>query len=252
MGLMLYGVPGCGKTSTIKAIANYTQRHIVSVPLNRIKTCKELLSIFYEEQVNHMNIPLCKRLYVLEDIDCSELKDIVRERSSEDNDSNKDSDQESGNGAGIGDEETKNFLSLFNGPKDKVANWMKAKKQLTLAGILEVLDGVMEMDGRMLAITTNYPERLDSALIRPGRIDVKLNFRRCTNLCLVQMYEHFFKDRESSSLWPKTFERSQLPDDRWTPAEATHILLNNIYDPQQGLQQLTNEYPHTKKELEAK
>ena len=252
MGLMLYGVPGCGKTSTIKAIANYTQRHIVSVPLNRIKTCKELLSIFYEEQVNHMNIPLCKRLYILEDIDCSELKDIVRERSSEDNDSNKDSDQESGNGAGIGDEETKNFLSLFNGPKDKVANWMKDKKQLTLAGILEVLDGVMEMDGRMLVITTNYPERLDSALIRPGRIDVKLNFRRCTNLCLVQMYEHFFKDRDSSSLWPNTFERSQLPDDRWTPAEATQILLNNIHDPQQGLQQLTNEYPHTKKELEAK
>jgi DNA replication protein DnaC len=250
IGLLLYGVPGCGKTSTIKAIANYTQRHIVSVPLNRIKTCKELLSIFYEEQINHMNIPLSKRLYVLEDIDCSELKDIVRERSSEDSDSNKDSDQDSGNGAVIGDEETKNFLNLFKGPKDKVANWMKEKKQLTLAGILEVLDGVMEMDGRMLVITTNYPERLDAALIRPGRIDVKLNFGRCTSHCLVQMYEHFFNDRESSSLWPKTFERSQLPDDRWTPAEATQILLNNIHDPHQGLQHLLYEYPQTKKSLE--
>jgi chaperone BCS1 len=31
-----------------------------------------------------------------------------------------------------------------------------------------VLDGVMEMEGRMLVITTNYLEKLDKALIRPG------------------------------------------------------------------------------------
>ena len=49
-------------------------------------------------------------------------------------------------------------------------------QKLTLANLLEVLDGVMEMDGRMLVITTNYPERLDKALIRPGRIDRKIEF----------------------------------------------------------------------------
>jgi len=250
MGLMLFGVPGCGKTSTIKAIANYTQRHIVSVPLNRIKTCKELLSIFYEEQINHMNIPLGKRLYVLEDIDCSELKDVVRERANEDSD--KESEKDSGNDAGIGDLETQNFLNLFKGSKTKVGDWMKDKKQLTLAGILEVLDGVMEMDGRMLVITTNYPERLDAALIRPGRIDVKLKFQRCTNQCLVQMYEHFFNDREKSTLWPTTFDKSQLPGDRWTPAEATQILLSNIHDPPKGLDQLVNDYPQVKEDLESK
>jgi len=250
IGLMLYGVPGCGKTSTIKAIANYTQRHIVSVPLNRIKTCKELLSIFYEEQINHMNIPLNKRLYVLEDIDCSELKDIVRDRANEDSD--KESEKDSGNDAGIGDQETQNFLNLFKGSNTKVGNWMKDKKQLTLAGILEVLDGVMEMDGRMLVITTNYPERLDAALIRPGRIDVKLKFQRCTNQCLVQMYEHFFNDREKSTLWPTSFDKSLLPNDRWTPAEATQILLNNIHDPPKGLMQLVNDYPQAKEDLESK
>ena len=252
MGLMLHGVPGCGKTSTIKAIANYTQRHIVSVPLNRIKTCKELLSIFYEEQINHMNIPLSKRLYVLEDIDCSELKDIVRDRSSGDNDQSKDSDQDSGTGAAIGDEETQNFLNLFKGSPSKVGGFLKDKKQLTLAGILEVLDGVMEMDGRMLVITTNYPERLDAALIRPGRIDVKLKFERCTNQCLIQMYEHFFNDRDLASLWPEKFDKTQLPDDIWTPAEATQILLNNIHDPHRGLEQLVNNLPNTKEGIEIK
>ena len=42
--------------------------------------------------------------------------------------------------------------------------------------MLEVLDGMMERDGRMLIITTNYPEKLDEALIRPGRIDLKVKF----------------------------------------------------------------------------
>ena len=36
--------------------------------------------------------------------------------------------------------------------------------KLTLATLLEVLDGVMEMDGRMLVITTNYPEKLDKVI----------------------------------------------------------------------------------------
>ena len=29
-------------------------------------------------------------------------------------------------------------------------------------------------EGRMLFMTTNHPERLDSALVRPGRVDLKV------------------------------------------------------------------------------
>merc|ERR1711874_340042 len=86
MGFMFYGDPGCGKTSTIKAIANHTQRHIVSVPLNKIKTAKELLNVFYNTNINYKDIPLDKRLYVLEDIDAADLKDTVGERSSKEKD----------------------------------------------------------------------------------------------------------------------------------------------------------------------
>merc|ERR1712183_860654 len=134
MGFLFYGDPGCGKTSTIKAIANHTQRHIVSVPLNKIKTAKELLNVFYNTNINYKDIPLDKRLYVLEDIDAADLKDPLA--------------------------------------YDKKFGVQK----LTLAALLEVLDGVMEMEGRMLIITTNSPEKLDKALIRPGRIDMKVHF----------------------------------------------------------------------------
>jgi len=43
---------------------------------------------------------------------------------------------------------------------------------ISLSGFLNVLDGVMTPHGLMLIMTSNYKERLDPAIIRPGRIDV--------------------------------------------------------------------------------
>lgn len=42
---------------------------------------------------------------------------------------------------------------------------------LNLAGLLNVLDGVVDTPGRLLVLSTNHPEVLDPALIRPGRIN---------------------------------------------------------------------------------
>jgi mitochondrial chaperone BCS1 len=47
------------------------------------------------------------------------------------------------------------------------------KKPITLAGLLNAIDGVFSRDGRLLIMTTNYPEKLDAALTRPGRVDLK-------------------------------------------------------------------------------
>lgn len=46
--------------------------------------------------------------------------------------------------------------------------------ELSLSGLLNVLDGVIDAPGRMVMLTTNHPEVLDPALIRPGRVDKKL------------------------------------------------------------------------------
>jgi len=245
-GFMFYGLPGCGKTSTIKAMANYTKRHIVSVPLSKVKSCKDLLDVFYKTRINGNYIPLHKRLYVLEDIDCDDLKHIVAERNKKSPSSDDDSDRSDDDG------EKDNFLlqALMKNNKANAENGGKKggfmnffSSNLTLAGILEVLDGVMEMDGRMLVMTTNYPERLDSALIRPGRIDVKLNFGKCTTHCLGEMYEHFFEDPTNSQIWPENFDKTSLPNERWTPAEASQILLNNMDNPHQALDHFIKEFP---------
>lgn len=42
---------------------------------------------------------------------------------------------------------------------------------LTLSGILNALDGIQTLSGNVVFLTTNYLERLDAALLRPGRTD---------------------------------------------------------------------------------
>ena len=51
---------------------------------------------------------------------------------------------------------------------------------LTFSGLLNALDGVSSAEGRIILMTTNHVERLDPALIRPGRADVKLLLENAT------------------------------------------------------------------------
>ncbi len=48
--------------------------------------------------------------------------------------------------------------------------------KLTFSGLLNAIDGLSAAEGRLIVITTNHPERLDPALIRPGRIDRRFEF----------------------------------------------------------------------------
>ena len=51
------------------AIANFTQRHILSISLSDVRTEKDFRHIFNSEYINGKRIGFHKRLYVLEDID---------------------------------------------------------------------------------------------------------------------------------------------------------------------------------------
>jgi len=246
MGFLFYGDPGCGKTSTIKAIANHTQRHIVSIPLNKIRTAKELLHGFYSSSMNYKEIPLNKRLYVLEDIDAADLKETVGERSEKEGgksknkkkekDDNDDSDCESSQGTSRKPEEDIDF-NLLHLLKPTALDKLGKSNKLTLASLLEVLDGVMEMDGRMIVITTNYPEKLDKALIRPGRIDMKVKFNKMTARSILEMYEYYF-DTAAPPQFEHGGETKGLPDYKWSPAEVTQVFLNNMHCPEKALTQL--------------
>ena len=69
----------------------------------------------------------------------------------------------------------------------------KPPDALNLQGILNILDGVVDTPSRMVIMTTNHPEQLDPALIRPGRIDKKLHLGYMGPFEVSKMLEHYFE-----------------------------------------------------------
>lgn len=79
------------------------------------------------------------------------------------------------------------------GPPDSTA-------RLTLAGLLNALDGALAQEGRLIFMTTNNVERLDPALLRPGRVDVRLDFGPCTLGQLRRYACHFYPEANPDAM----------------------------------------------------
>jgi ATP-dependent 26S proteasome regulatory subunit len=230
LGFLFFGEPGCGKTSCIKALANYTKRHVVEINLNSIRTCSEFIQQFQNENYNETYIPSNKKIIILEDIDC--MAEIVQSRKKHDerllrsysntNDFSDNSDSDINTA-------TNSSSSSFCGPCVK---WKpdKDKDKLTLSCILNTIDGVYEQYGLIVVITTNYVDRLDEALIRPGRIDVKINFTKCTKKMFYDIVEHFYDKKINKDI---IFE-----DNKYSPAE----IIDKCFLHNEDIEKLLNEF----------
>lgn len=64
---------------------------------------------------------------------------------------------------------------------------------ITLSGLLNALDGVAAAEGRIVVLTTNYPERLDKALTRAGRVDYKTEFGYATESQIERLFLRFYE-----------------------------------------------------------
>ncbi len=67
---------------------------------------------------------------------------------------------------------------------------------VTLSGLLNALDGVSSREGRILFMTTNHPERLDPALVRPGRVDRSFRLGNTTHDQARRLYLWFYTGGE--------------------------------------------------------
>lgn len=104
---------------------------------------------------------------------------------------------------------------------------------ITLSALLNCLDGALSREGRILIMTTNYPDRIDAALIRPGRVDVRVEFDLAGPSEIAMLFVRFFPEeidlanviRGSSSVYRSA-------------AEIQAICLANHSDPNKAANEL--------------
>jgi chaperone BCS1 len=141
---------------------------------------------------------------------------------------------------------------------------------ISLSGLLNAIDGVASHEGRVLIMTTNHPEKLDAALVRPGRVDRKVGFRLAmreeVRELFIRMYRVSEEDHEVEiprvsastidgngngsghfkhaadttevegleALAKEFAER--IPDDTFTPAEIQNHLMRYKNEPREAVE----------------
>ena len=180
---------------------NYTNRHVLEVKLNDDFNFSDLKDIIYDEKINDdIIVPQNKRIVVFEDIDA--MGNIVKDRDLKEKE-NTETEKKF-------QEELKNIISKDFTDKHKAeiekntGDFVNIKSKISkndnnnLSYLLNILDGINETPGRIIIMTTNKPHLLDSALIRPGRIDIKLNFTKSTHENLKEILFHYWKKNEET------------------------------------------------------
>lgn len=74
---------------------------------------------------------------------------------------------------------------------------------VSLSALLNVLDGVHSKDGMITFLTSNHPDRLDPALLRDGRIDVRCDLNPPTRRQAERLFLRFYP--EASSITTRYF-----------------------------------------------
>lgn len=213
-GYLFHGPPGTGKTSFSFALAGIFGIDIYVISLQDPTVSEEDLAVLFTR--------LPRRCIVLlEDIDTAGLRRPSDENEDEenseesgekdgetkktdkstkkkksktkkDNDSDNDSDSSS-------EEERRRRRRKRRNRRDrensgsKGTNNILAVESISLSGLLNAIDGVASHEGRILIMTTNKPESLDEALIRPGRVDVQVGFKNATSEQATELFYRMYE-----------------------------------------------------------
>ncbi|RYO96669.1 hypothetical protein DL764_007417 [Monosporascus ibericus] len=158
-GYLLHGPPGTGKSSLSLALAGFFKMRIYIVSLSSVTANEESLSSLFAE--------LPRRCVVLlEDIDTAGLTHTRENPNQNQSQATEDSSND-----------TSPRPNATGGPnQNNTNNPPQPTGRLSLSGLLNILDGVASQEGRVLIMTTNHLEKLDKALIRPGRVDMIVKF----------------------------------------------------------------------------
>ncbi|EOA30513.1 hypothetical protein CARUB_v10013636mg [Capsella rubella] len=149
-GYLLYGPPGTGKSSMVAAIANHMKYNIYDLQIQSVRDDGELRKI--------LTATKNRSILLIEDIDCGADSSHRRETSKEED------------------------VKLQKNKK-------KRDLGISLSGLLNFVDGLWSSCGeeRIIIFTTNHKEKLDPALLRPGRMDLHILMDYCTPFALKKL-----------------------------------------------------------------
>ncbi|KAJ6551421.1 P-loop containing nucleoside triphosphate hydrolase protein [Mycena capillaripes] len=162
-GYLLYGAPGSGKTSFIHSVAGELGLDVYIISLSRIGLDDSALG----ELVNALP-ERCVAL--MEDIDAAFTSGLNRDAA-----------------AATVESQDNNAKPVPGAPAPPPTT-----SRLSLSGLLNALDGVGAQEGRILFATTNRYSALDSALCRPGRMDLHIEFKLASKFQARQLFSRFY------------------------------------------------------------
>jgi hypothetical protein len=223
-GLLFYGSPGCGKTSTIKAILKYTNRNGIIINLSKVKTCEDLESIFRKRTINGMKFEGKQLCYILEDSDAFDNNIIHARKENIDNKFNN-NDFNNNDFNNNESNEINDLSKLIESTAMNFKDFIKDEDKINLSCFLNILDGIIELHGVMIIMTTNHPEKIDKALIRPGRFDFKYEFKKASIKIIKNMLK--FKYELTDIQIDNYFQNVDIEDEFFSPAEIQSICFKN-------------------------
>lgn len=196
-GILLYGPPGTGKTSLSFALAGVFGLDIYCMSLSEKTLSEEDLILLFNS--------LPKRCIVLlEDIDSAGIvrkksdttKEEEKRSKGEAEDKKEDAkdekkDESAETTAAMIAKEVAKAVKSANESNDRSAGGRPGSANdmgITMSGLLNAIDGVASQEGRVLIMTTNYPEKLDDALMRPGRVDMKIEFTLASRIQIRELF----------------------------------------------------------------
>lgn len=117
------------------------------------------------------------------------------------------------------------FDSFFDGRK------VKTSRGITFSGVLNAINGVNDSHGRILIITTNHAEKLDPALIRPGRIDRVITIDYADKHQASGLFKKFFNENKDFSF---------IDGRKISPASLQEVFCRNMGDPDKAYSEAIN------------
>ncbi|KAL3426893.1 mitochondrial chaperone bcs1 [Phlyctema vagabunda] len=216
-GYLLHGPPGTGKTSLSLALAGVFNLELYLVHIPSIREDTDLERLFT------LLPPQC--IVLLEDIDAVGVKRQLANGSEDEEDSD----------------------------DNKMDKYIRSR--VTLSGLLNVLDGISSQEGRIVFMTSNMAHKLDSALVRPGRIDMMIYLgsisQRSAELMFLRMYApnksegapttpDLSQDISAEKLQALASDfSSKIPADTFTPAELQGYLLSQRGIPARAVEEIS-------------